>query len=211
MEKLLVKGAEADIYETEWYEEPAISKIRVSKSYRLQSIDQHIRKTRTYHEALQLHRAKAAGVLTPFIYLVDGKNFEIIMEKVEGSRFKELLGKEERVDESMLEDLGISLRKLHEASIIHGDPTPSNYFLSPNSEIVFLDFGLSYVSQRTEDMADDLHLLKTVLTAEFAKRGPFYFKKILEGYGQSCKENKMKAIENQIKSIERRGRYARVD
>jgi TP53 regulating kinase-like protein len=95
--------------------------------------------------------------------------------------------------------------------MIHGDLTPSNFFLNSSSEIVLIDFGLSFISDRREDRADDLHLLKTVLTAEFASRGQGYFAKIVDGYASVTENREMNLLTNQIKSIERRGRYARVD
>ena len=49
--ELRAKGAESDIYEATWLGREAIVKNRVSKSYRIEEIDNKIRKLRTKSEA----------------------------------------------------------------------------------------------------------------------------------------------------------------
>ena len=69
--RLLKKGAEASLFLTEWYERKVIIKVRVPKKYRPEELDEQIRNYRTVHEPQLIHEAKAAGVPTPLIYMVN--------------------------------------------------------------------------------------------------------------------------------------------
>ena len=92
--RLIKRGAEADIFLVRWFGEMAISKIRKRKPYRNVSLDSEIRKKRTVHEANMLSAAKLANVTTPFIYFVDPKHAEIVMERVEGENAKDIVDSE---------------------------------------------------------------------------------------------------------------------
>src|SRR3989344_21167 len=85
-EKILFKGAEADIYEIK----NLIVKDRKSKPYRLKEIDERIRKSRTKSEA------KIIGKLSKFIpvpKILEVNNFRITMENIEGKKLSEFLDK----------------------------------------------------------------------------------------------------------------------
>ena len=69
--KLLKKGAEASLFLTEWHGRKAVIKVRVPKLYRPSALDEQIRSYRTAHEPQLMHEAKAAGVPTPLIYMVN--------------------------------------------------------------------------------------------------------------------------------------------
>ncbi|GAI82492.1 unnamed protein product, partial [marine sediment metagenome] len=85
--------------------------------------------------------------------------------------------------------IGNSIAKLHDADIIHGDLTTSNMILvgeptgkgasAPSSkkniisnkkhiggDLYFIDFGLGFISNRIENKAVDLHLIKQALEAK---------------------------------------------
>ena len=89
--QLAKRGAEADIYIVEWGGRKAVSKVRSPKPYRHEALDATIRKHRTIHEASFMSAAKAAGVLSPFVYFVDPARAEIIMEFVEGENVRDAI------------------------------------------------------------------------------------------------------------------------
>ncbi len=202
MQPLLIKrGAEADIYIVEWDSKKAISKVRSPKPYRHPELDSSIRKHRTIHEATFMSTAKAAGVMAPFVYFVDPGNAEIIMEFVEGQNVRDVLTPD------ICYQIGRCAALLHTSKIIHGDLTTSNFVM--NKGLVLLDFGLSYYSERIEDMATDIRLIKEVFTsAHIAVRKAFPC--FVEGYAKVAGRKRMDKILVNVRKIEQRGRYARM-
>jgi TP53 regulating kinase-like protein len=199
--KLVKRGAEADIYLIEWAGRPAISKVRTPKPYRHRELDQGIRKHRTVHEASFMSNAKSAGVMSPFVYFVDPVNAEIIMEFVQGYNVREVLTL------GLCHKMGRYAALLHANNIIHGDLTTSNFI--SNEKLVLLDFGLSYYSERTEDMATDIRLIKEVFTsAHIAVKKAF--PRFMDGYASVAGKKKTDKMLENVKEIEQRGRYARV-
>ena len=93
---LLKKGAEASLYLTEWHGRIVVVKVRIPKKYRPTALDEQIRTYRTVHEPQFMHEAKAAGVPTPLIYMVNVPEGSIIMEYVEGQQVKQLLNEASR-------------------------------------------------------------------------------------------------------------------
>jgi TP53 regulating kinase-like protein len=202
LQPLLIKrGAEADIYIVEWDSKKAASKVRSSKSYRHPELDSTIRTHRTIHEASFMSAAKSAGVMTPFVHFVDPANAEIIMEFVEGQNARDALTPD------ICYKIGSCAALLHTSNIIHGDLTTSNFVM--NRKLVLLDFGLSYYSERTEDMATDIRLIKEVFTsAHIAVRKAF--PRFVEGYASVAGRKKTDKILENVRKIEQRGRYARM-
>ncbi len=86
--KLLKKGAEASLFFAEWHGRKAVIKVRVPKLYRPKALDEQIRNYRTVHEPQLMHEAKAAGVPTPLIYMVNVPESTIVMEYIEGQQVK---------------------------------------------------------------------------------------------------------------------------
>lgn len=201
---LMKKGAEADIYVTEWAGRKAISKLRVPKPYRHSELDSYIRKHRTMQEANLMSAAKKAGVTAPFIYFVDPKNAEIIMEFVEGRSAREV------VSLSLCREIGRYSAMLHLNGIIHGDLTTSNFIKSETSgRLVLLDFGLAYYSDRVEDAATDIRLIKEIFgSAHVGTKGAF--ESFVKGYASVAGKKRTDRILKNVLEIERRGRYARV-
>ncbi len=198
---LIKKGAEADIYIVEWDSKKAVSKVRSPKSYRHPELDSIIRKHRTIHEASFMSAAKSAGVMSPFVYFVDPAKAEIIMEFVEGQNVRDVL------TPNICYKIGRYAALLHTSNIIHGDLTTSNFVM--NKRLVLLDFGLSYYSERIEDMATDIRLIKEVFTsAHIAVRKAF--PRFIEGYASVASSKKTEKILENVREIEERGRYARM-
>jgi len=145
--------------------------------------------------------AKAAGVVSPFVYFVDPIRAEIIMEFVEGKNARDALTTE------LCYMIGRYAAKLHGKSIIHGDLTTSNFIIT--CKLVLIDFGLSYYSERIEDMATDIRLIKEVFTsAHIAVKKAFPH--FTEGYASIAGEKKTSKVLENVKEIERRGRYSRL-
>ncbi|MBI2183909.1 MAG: Kae1-associated serine/threonine protein kinase [Thaumarchaeota archaeon] len=211
MEKLLKKGAEADIYVTEWFGEEVVTKLRKPKTFMHPKLDAELRRHRTIREASFLSEAKEAGVLTPFIHYVDPSKGEIVMEYVKGTRFKDALltGPFDRIAPLCVE-LGRCIAKLHGKNIVHGDLSTSNFIITDQT-LTFIDFGLSSSSQRLEDKSVDLHLVKQILKSAHGKIWEKVFQLLLQGYGETAGSKQVDALQAKIKEIERRGRYARVE
>lgn len=73
-----------------------------------------------------------------------------------------------------------------------------------NLKVFFIDFGLGYESEKIEDKAVDLHVLKEALKARHYKKYEKLWEFILNGYKIS--KNSSKTVEK-LKSVESRGRY----
>ncbi|MCP8304521.1 MAG: Kae1-associated serine/threonine protein kinase [archaeon] len=212
MERLIRKGAEADIYLGELFGRKAILKIRKPKPYRQPDLDSGIRKRRTLHEASFLVDARKAGVSTPLVYFIDPDKAEIVMQYIKGKRLKEIISDSKQSDiDTLYSEVGRSIAKLHKDSIIHGDLTTSNFLVIKNDVLVFIDFGLAFSSQRLEDKAVDLHLMKEALTSAHSKVADKAFSKILEGYSEVAGVKMVKDLVKKVREIERRGRYTRVE
>lgn len=209
--KLIKRGAEADLYSTEWFGRPAISKVRIKKKYRRKEIDNWIRAHRTLREARLMSKARSNWVSTPIIFFVDPLRGEIIMEEILGRRLKEVM---EDISITELKrtfsGIGSMIGRLHKDGIIHGDLTTSNMILF-NGMVYLIDFGLSIQSQRLEDMGMDLRLLKGVLSSAHSPVFKQAYKFLIGGYRTSTGSNTTEHVLQVVEQIERRGRYARVD
>ncbi len=186
MKKKIASGAEAIVFLCEG----KIIKQRVPKAYRDKQLDAKIIKTRNKQEASLLKRARNSGVNAPVVIAV-GKD-SITMEKIDDSK----------EHKKYLERIGKDIAKLHNNWIIHGDLNLSNIATTKKKKVYFLDFGLGYLSKKTEDRATDLLVFKRTLKA--SKSTEKYWERIEEGYR---KESKDKNVIPRISEIERRGRY----
>lgn len=204
---LIAKGAEANLYRSEWFGRNVIFKERVRKNYRLPVLDLQLRQQRTAMESKLLSAAKKYGVSTPTIYEIDMKKTTIIMEYIEGDRVKELLNYELNEDKKVIcRKIGESLGRLHKNGIIHGDPTTSN-FIYAHGKVFFVDFGLGVFSDSLEDASVDLHLLKRALESTHFKIAEECFSEIFTGYAQIVGSERAKEIFNNVEKIRLRGRY----
>ena len=133
---LFKKGAEASLYLADWHGKKTIIKRRISKRYRPPALDLQIRTYRTVHEPQLMHEAKAAGVPTPLIYMVNVPKAAIIMEYIEGQQIKHLLNEapKERRHEICIE-IGTLIARLHRKGLIHGDLTTSNMIKNKEGKI----------------------------------------------------------------------------
>lgn len=200
--RIIKRGAEADVYLIPWYKTMAISKLRNPKKYRNITLDNLIRRRRTIHEATMLNDAKTTGIKTPFIYFLDPKHAEIIMEYIDGDNVKDILSPEIGFE------IGKYVSVLHNQNIIHGDLTTSN-FIKRKDDLYLIDFGLSFYSQRIEDMATDIRIIKEILSSAHIQICYQTYERFLKGYQLTTKYN-FNRILKVVKDIEARGRYARI-
>lgn len=196
---ILGRGAEAIIY----LDRNKVIKKRIKKNYRLNVIDDKLRRNRTKREARLFEKA---GNNVPKILNVDEKNYEIEMEYVEGKLLRDILNNldEEKRKEIMI-GVGKIIADLHSKDIIHGDLTTSNMILKKD-EVYFIDFGLGFISKREEDKAVDLHLLKQALESTHFNIREECFNYILEGYKEYEDFDK---VMKRFEKVEKRGRYKR--
>jgi len=207
---LLYRGAEADVIHGEWQGLDAVYKVRKPLRYRLQVLDEAIRRQRTIHEAGMIHLAKEAGVATPFLYDVNVATSTLVMEFIKGSRVKDLVGKLGRGEQdAVFSEFGMNTAKLHRAGIMHGDLTTANV-VRRGEQLVFIDFGLSVKTSKVEDHAVDLRLIKETIVGAHSEVSTEALEAFNDGYAQVAGSERARAVLKQLQNIERRGRYARV-
>jgi len=211
--KLLYRGAEADVFRGQRCGQPAVYKLRKPLLYRLPELDRLIRSQRTVHEAQMIHQSKLAGVSTPHLYYLSPQEALLVMEFVKGERLKTLLLQAGlatgRVAE-LGEEFGRSIARLHAAGIMHGDLTTSNVIVD-GDVMSLIDFGLAIHSQRLEDQAVDLRLIKETLTGAHHAVSKQFMLSLLSGYSSVLGSARAEAATKKLAEIERRGRYARVE
>lgn len=203
-----VIGAEARIDLVDWYGEPAVRKSRIPKLYRNNQLDVMLRRERTKEEVEILHAAKLAGVVCPAILFADPVESEIIMEYVPGILLRNV---QEQEAKRYFALAGCYAGMLHSHGIIHGDLTTKNMIVS-GERLVFIDFGLAFFSDRIEDRAEDLHLLKQVLkSTDYSRTAAVKFETAMKSYEEVVGKRSSDDVRKQIREIELRGRYATVD
>jgi TP53 regulating kinase and related kinases len=195
MEKIITRGAEAIII----LKNKNIIKKRQEKRYRFHILDEKIRRQRTKKEAKLLEKANE---IIPVPKILKLGTYYIELERIRGEKLSIELDK---LKDSLkvCKQIGVNIAKLHDKNIIHGDLTTSNMIYSKN-KLYFIDFGLGFESNRIEDKAVDLHLIKEAFKARHFNKSEIYFNKILEGYEIS---KSFSEIIKKIENIEKRGRY----
>jgi Kae1-associated kinase Bud32 len=203
--QIIKRGAEAVLYLDNFENQKVLVKERIKKSYRIDQIDQKLRKERTRKEVKLLTEARKVGVGTPKIFHVDEQNSKIIMEFVDGTRIKELFyTTDKKTIEKLCLEIGNQIGKLHSIGIVHGDLTTSNMILK-DDKIYFIDFGLGEFSRRIEDQGVDLNLLQEALKSTHFKILNLCWSNILKGYEKEYKNAKQVLMK--IEEIEKRARY----
>ncbi len=203
MERLITRGAEAEIYLSEWMNRKVIIKRRVRKRYRIKEIDEELRKPRTKKEATLIIEARRAGISVPIIYDVDLTEMKITMQYVDGEKLKDCLdGMDEKKQKDICKKIGKSIALLHKNGIAHGDITTSNLIVDGN-KIYFIDFGLGEKSSEVEKQGVDLHLLRGAFKA--AHKNEKLFQWVFDGYKKNFEG--ADEIRRKVDEISGRGRY----
>lgn len=209
--ELIYRGAEADVYTGTWCHRKAVFKHRKKLPYRLDVLDRMIRNQRTIREAEMIHRVKEAGVPSPHLYFVDTADSVLVMEFVEGFRMKDLVSSIPAASSvPLFRKLGKMAAVLHSKGIMHGDLTTSNVIVK-GGLLVMIDFGLSITTSRLEDQAVDLRLIKETITGAHSELANEALEALFEGYAEVAGERRFRDVTRQLRNIERRGRYARVE
>ena len=185
------QGAEALIS----FDDGEVSKQRREKKYRHPELDERLRTERTETEIRLMKDARHHGVPVPEITGEGETGFR--MEEVDGEMLKNVL------DPELFRSLGENVAILHSIDIIHGDLTTSNV-IAEDSEPWIIDFGLSFRSQRIEDRAVDIHLLKQVLESSHPNRSEELWEAFLDGYEEYQKYDE---VMERLEEVEERGRY----
>lgn len=204
--KLIKKGAEADIFQTQWQNNNSILKIRKTKNYRNSLLDTKIRKQRTIKESQMLSSARTFGIPTPLVYFVNLEKSYIIMQEIPGTPVHDL--SESKIIE-LSKEIGKLVGILHKNGIMHGDLTTSNFIFFKKT-IYVIDFGLSQNTIKPEDHAVDLRLIKEILNSAHAKIMQSSWKNFLLGYKSIVGNAYYNKIVKLVSDIESRGRYAEV-
>lgn len=196
--KVIKRGAESEII----LDENIIRKVRIKKDYRNERIDVNLRRKRTKYEARIMEKLRKKGINVPEIFNVG--EFEIKMEFLNGKTLRDILLNNKKEYRKFSDEIGRMIALMHKENIIHGDLTTANMILK-DGRIYFIDFGLSFHSNRIEDKAVDLHLLKEALRSGHFEIWQDFFNEILESYRRNYDGSDQ--IIKRLGEIERRGRY----
>jgi N6-L-threonylcarbamoyladenine synthase/protein kinase Bud32 len=168
------RGAEAIVT----FHDGKAEKQRISKRYRVPSLDRRLIAERTRAETRLIHASRKAGVPTPV--MSDITTDTIVMEQVEGILLtQDLTGKN-------VQEAGRTIGKLHRAGIMHGDLTTSNIIVRKKDEkCVLIDFGLAQVTSEIEQRGVDIHVMFQTLESTAPDRADALKAAFAEGYAET--------------------------
>ncbi|XP_040926782.2 EKC/KEOPS complex subunit TP53RK [Betta splendens] len=213
--QLLKQGAEARLYRARFLGKPTIVKERFPKCYRHPVLDEKLTHRRTVQEVRSILRCRRAGISAPVVYFVDYKSHCIFLEEIVGSStVRDYISStqskscKERELEHLAEHIGQILAKMHDEDVIHGDLTTSNMLLRcvlnvGESELILIDFGLSYISALPEDKGVDLYVLEKAFLSTHPNTEEL-FEKLLKSYAASSKRSS--AVIKKLDEVRLRGR-----
>lgn len=194
----IAQGAEAIIYK----DDDTVLKHRFEKRYRHPEIDKKLRKSRTRREAKVISKLQELQIAAPSLIKMDDKEMKIVMEHIPGPKVRDVF---EDNYEQLSKEIGNIIARMHNAGIIHHDLTTSNMILNQkNNKIYLIDFGLSFFSEKEEDKAVDLHLLKHALESRHYKVATRAFEILLESYEASSAQSDI--VLKRLEKVEARGR-----
>ncbi|MBT4577049.1 Kae1-associated serine/threonine protein kinase [Candidatus Woesearchaeota archaeon] len=196
--KLIGNGAEAKVY----FDKGSVIKRRIEKGYRIPEIDKKLRIRRTRKEAKILEKL---GNTCPDV--IEVTDHEITMSYLEGPMVKDVVDDLVKSKSSKLfNSLGNNVAKMHLLNIVHGDLTTSNMMVV-DEKVKLIDFGLSFVTDKIEHKAVDLHLFKQALESKHYLHFERYFESFLKGY--KLNNSLYSEVMERLESVEKRGRYKR--
>eukprot|EP01105_Mastigella_eilhardi_P001760 TRINITY_DN1211_c0_g4_i1.p1 TRINITY_DN1211_c0_g4~~TRINITY_DN1211_c0_g4_i1.p1 ORF type:complete len:238 (+),score=72.95 TRINITY_DN1211_c0_g4_i1:13-726(+) len=209
---LINQGAEARLYRVEMPQgRSTVVKERFSKKYRHPDLDATLTKRRQASEVKCMQRANVAGVDTPAIYYVDRRLHRIYMEDIGTRSVKAFLWGSHTPPATYTSEcftvcrqLGALIARMHDANVVHGDLTTSNFMLrSPANTLVVIDFGLSFGSSQAEDKAVDLYVLERAFLCTHPS-SQLLFNEVLAGYTVQSKN--APTIVKRLDQVRLRGR-----
>ncbi|CDU17447.1 EKC/KEOPS complex subunit BUD32, putative [Plasmodium yoelii] len=223
---LISAGSDAKIYKCDFIGKEAIKKVIYRKYYRHKKIDSKIRKLRISNEIKFTKKLASLNIDVPYLYFVDTKEKSLYFEYVNGCTINNILKSITQYQPNIPKFIGITLAKIHNGNVIHGDFTTSNlilrysyineneifnnlnnapYELNDITEIKLcvIDFGLSFLSASVEDKAVDLFVLLKAIKS-FHSEFPKLEEDILLGY--ETQSNNFDLISKKLETVKQRGR-----
>ncbi|EJD00465.1 uncharacterized protein FOMMEDRAFT_169910 [Fomitiporia mediterranea MF3/22] len=112
--------------------------------------------------------------------------------------------------------IGVEIAKMHKVDVVHGDLTTSNMMLrkrlpkfSPDktksrTEVILIDFGLSFISALVEDKAVDLYVLERAFASTHPDSEPL-FELVLDAYAAESGKG-WQSISKKLDEVRLRGR-----
>jgi len=174
-----------------------VTKRRLPKAYRHPELDARLRRERTVAEARLTSEARRLGVPTPVVRDVDVPEATITIDYV-GER--DLAA---ALTPARARTVGEHLATLHDAGIVHGDPTVRNVRVGERCYLI--DFGLGYHSGHVEDHAMDCHVFGGSVRGTAAESDADAALSAFEaGYAAAGDD----AVIDRLRDVEGRGRYA---
>ena len=199
--KMIAQGAEAKLYK----DNATIIKERLAKAYRHPELDESLRRFRTRREAKVLQKLEDLQFPAPHLREFSDKRMSIVMDFVPGNTLKEVLQQQTEESEHLAKEIGQRIWQLHQADIIHSDLTTSNMIKHQETgEVNFIDFGLSFFSEKAEDQEVDLFLLDRALETTHIDLYPEIFEQVLEGYREGNPRGK--EVLERLEQVKKRGR-----
>ncbi|MBW2998239.1 Kae1-associated serine/threonine protein kinase [Candidatus Woesearchaeota archaeon] len=193
--EILGSGAEAIIKRDGEF----VIKERIRKDYRLDVLDNSLRKFRTRREEKILRKLEELNFASPKVHDINDKLMTLRMDFINGEKLRDVLFQDPL---NLGREIGKKIAILHKNDIVHGDLTTSNMIL--DNEVKFIDFGLSQFSAKVEDKAVDLHLFKHALESKHHKIWDSCFKEAIDGYKEENPDSK--EILKRLEEVELRGR-----
>ncbi|XP_019723795.1 EKC/KEOPS complex subunit TP53RK [Hippocampus comes] len=215
--ELLKQGAEARVYRSVFLGKPTIVKERFPKRYRHPVLDEKLTHRRTVQEVRSILRCRKAGISAPVVYFVDYTSHCIFLEEItDSSTVRDHIASAQLSGSScpdvelehLVKKMGHILAKMHDEDVIHGDLTTSNMLLrrppeDGETDLVLIDFGLSYISTLPEDKAVDLYVLEKAFLSTHPSTEAL-FETLLKSYTASSQ--KSEAVIKKLDEVRLRGR-----
>lgn len=204
--EVLYQGAEATVTSAVHLARRAVVKARRPKAYRIPALEVAIARSRMRNEARLLRRARGAGVAAPAVLDADPEGGALTLEFLPALPLRDTYdGLPARQRLAAARMAGQAIARLHKAGIIHGDLTTSNMIVV-DGRLNLLDFSLGHISNRTENRAVDLKAFKDSFVATHLSHAGD-FKTVVRAY-EAAMGKDGPSVPRQIRSIERRRRYA---
>jgi TP53 regulating kinase-like protein len=208
--ELLSQCAESKVFDCSFYGHRAVMKHRFPKTYRHPDLDTKLREQRTAREARALARCRKFNVTAPTVYSVDRQAGIIVMERIDGISVRDFLSGSisSALVRHTLESIGQLVGTMHEADIIHGDLTTSNFILREVDsvrDLVVIDFGLVKESGSAEERAVDLYVLERAIMSAHPLLENVEAA-VLAGYMRTIEAGKGKQTVDRLMAVRARGR-----
>lgn len=202
--RMIGQGAEAKVFETEFLGRNAIMKSRPAKEYRHPELDRQLRTQRTKNEVRAIRETRAARIRTPVIYDIDMTECSITMEHMNGRTVKDILTEEPDNAVTICKKVGMTIARLHDHGISHGDLTTSNMIITDSGEMCLIDLSLGNTTADIEDIGVDMHLLKRAFTSAHSDLEDA-FNALLDEYRNNM--DHADEVFAKVEDIRNRGRY----